>query len=81
MSGRRVEPYLLLGLGVYRYSPATGSRSHAVGGSVGPGLAFTIARSRARVLFESRFHSALDRIGTIAGEEFVTVAAGLEFAW
>jgi hypothetical protein len=78
LAGRQVAPYFVLGLGCYRYSPAAGSHDQAFGGSVGPGLAVAISRRRARLLFEARFHGALDRSGTIGGQDFVSVAAGVE---
>jgi len=76
---RRVEPYLLLGVADYQYGPATGTRTRALGASVGPGVTFALLDPRIRVLLEGRFHTSLDRIGTISSQEFMSVALGLEF--
>jgi hypothetical protein len=77
-AGRRVEPYLVLGVAVYRFSFGTGSGPRSLGAGVGPGVTFVLLDPAMRVLLEGRFHSSLDRLGTIASQEFVSVVLGLE---
>ena len=72
-----LRAYLVAGIANYRYSPATGSRSQAMGGSIGPGLLLRLGDPRAALLLEARFHSGFDRLGVIASQEFLTVSAGL----
>jgi hypothetical protein len=78
---RWIEPYLTIGLGLYRYTPGSGARARAVGGSLGPGIAFALGQARVRLLLEGRFHTALDKIGTIASQDFFGIAAGLELGF
>jgi hypothetical protein len=78
---RWIEPYLTIGLGLYRYAPGSGTRARAIGGSLGPGIAFTLGQARARLLLEGRFHTALDKIGTIASQDFFGIGAGLELGF
>jgi opacity protein-like surface antigen len=78
-SGRRINPYVIVGVAGYRYSPATGTRTQTVGGSLGPGLGFSLIVPNVRIVLEGRYHTSLDRIGTISSQEFMAVALGLEF--
>jgi hypothetical protein len=80
-TGGRVEPYFVLGVADYRYSPAAGGKSHSPGGSVGPGVLLNVASSPVRVLFEVRFHTSFDRISTISSQDYVAVGAGLGFSF
>jgi hypothetical protein len=77
----RVRPYLVVGVADYRYSPATGRRTRALGGSLGPGVAFRVATPRAAINIETRFHSSFDQIGTISSQDFVGVTMGLDLAF
>lgn len=77
----RVRPYFVLGIADYRYSPAFGGRTHAVGGSVGPGLQLAVASTHVHLLLEARFHTSFDRIGTISSQEYLGVGAGLGFSF
>jgi hypothetical protein len=76
-TGGRAEPYFVLGVADYRYSPAAGGKTHSLGGSVGPGVFVNVARSPVRVLFEARFHTSFDRISTISSQDYVAISAGL----
>lgn len=76
----RVRPYFVLGIADYRYSPAFGGRTHAIGGSVGPGLRLSVVPSRIHLLLEARFHTSFDGIGTISSQEYLGVSAGLGFS-
>lgn len=76
-TGGRAEPYFVLGVADYRYSPATGGKTHSLGGSVGPGVFVNVAKSPVRVLFEARFHTSFDRISTISSQDYVAISAGL----
>lgn len=77
-SGRRIDPYFVLGVADYRYSPATGTRTRAMGGSLGPGVGLALIDPNVRVVLEGRYHTSLDRIGTISSQEFVAVSLGIE---
>lgn len=77
-SGGRVRPFFVAGLADYRYSPAAGRRSHALGGSVGPGLAIALLSDRASVQLEARFRASFDRIAAISSQEFLSIMMGLE---
>jgi hypothetical protein len=72
-----VRAFLVVGVANYRYSPATGSRTQAMGGSIGPGVLFPLGDPRAGVFLEARFHSGFDRLGVIASQEFLSLTAGL----
>jgi hypothetical protein len=74
----RVRPYLVAGVADYRYSPATGRRSQALGGSIGPGIAFSLLSPHAFVNLETRFHTAFDQIGAISSQDFVAITLGLD---
>lgn len=76
-SGGRVEPYFILGVADYRYSPSAGGKTRSLGGSVGPGVFLNVASSPVHVLFEARFHTSFDRISTISSQDYVAVSAGL----
>lgn len=80
-TGGRVEPYFVLGVADYRYSPAAGGKTHSLGGSVGPGVLLNVASSPVRILFEVRFHTSFDRISTISSQDYVAVGAGLGFSF
>ncbi len=76
----RVRPYFVLGLADYRYSPAFGGKTHAIGGSVGPGVLLSVASSHVHLLLEARFHTSFDRIGTISSQEYLGITAGVGFS-
>jgi hypothetical protein len=78
LSGGRVRPYLVAGVADYRYSPAVGNRTSALGGSIGPGLMFSLLSNQASVVLEARYHASFDRIGTISSQEFVSITLGLD---
>ena len=74
-----VRPYFVVGVSDYRYSPAANGNRSAVGGSVGPGVAFALASWRVSALLEARFHSSFDRIAAVSSQEFLSVMVGLQF--
>lgn len=73
-----IRPYLVLGLGSYRFNPATG-RSSTFGGSVGPGAIYRPLGSRIGLLLEARFHTTFDHLSGVNSQEFLSVVGGLEF--
>lgn len=76
----RVRLFLVAGIADYRYSPASGSRSHSVGGSIGPGVIIPLGSPRTSLLLEARFHSGFDRLGVISSQEFLSISAGVRLA-
>lgn len=76
----RVRLFLVAGIADYRYSPASGSRSHSVGGSIGPGVLIPLGSARTSIMLEARFHSGFDRLGVIASQEFLSISAGVRLA-
>jgi hypothetical protein len=76
----RVRLFLVAGIADYRYSPASGSRSRSVGGSVGPGVIIPLGSARTSLLLEARFHSGFDRLGVISSQEFLSISAGVRLA-
>ena len=76
-----VRPYLVIGVADYRYSPTSGRRTHALGGSLGPGVAFRVLSQRVGIVIETRFHSSFDQIGTISSQDFVGITVGLDLGF
>ena len=76
-----VRPYLAAGLAEYRYHPAQGGKSHAFGGSLGPGLWVGLGRTRAALVVETRLYTTFERFASIAGRDFTTLSTGLELDW
>jgi hypothetical protein len=79
-SGGPVRPYLVAGVADYRYSPSTGSKRHALGGSVGPGATFALGSWHASAILEARFHSSFDQLAAVSSQEFLSVMVGLQLA-
>ncbi len=77
---RRVVPYLVAGLAQYRFSPAGSGSSHALGGSLGPGVRFGLDQAHLALLLEARFHTSFERARVISSQDFVSVSAGLRLA-
>jgi hypothetical protein len=77
--GRRFEPYLVVGLADYRYSPPAGAGARAFGGSLGLGVGLVLIDPNVRLVLEGRYHSSLEGVGTISSQEFMVVSLGLEF--
>jgi hypothetical protein len=77
-SGGRVRPFFVAGLADYRYTPASGGKSHALGANVGPGVTVALASERASLLLEARFHASFDRIAAISSQEFLSIMLGLQ---
>jgi hypothetical protein len=73
-----VRPYLIAGLGEYKYAPVIGGKSRALGGSAGLGAFFTFGSERVGGLLEARFHSAFTGLGSLSSREFAAVLAGLQ---
>lgn len=79
-AGPQVAPYLVLGLGGYRFTPSGGGTSTAVGGSFGPGALFRLGeRGRVRLLLEARFHTTFEKYANLTRQEFLSAMAGLQF--
>ncbi|HWA15666.1 MAG TPA: hypothetical protein VG817_04480 [Gemmatimonadales bacterium] len=74
---RPVRPYLVTGLGAYRYSAAGDSRT-SIGGSVGPGALFQLRGSPLSFLLEARFHTTFDRQPGLNTQQFLAILAGAE---
>jgi hypothetical protein len=72
-----VRPYLVTGLGAYRYSIAGESRT-SVGASVGPGALFRIHGTPLSFLLEARFHTTFDRHPGLTTQQFLAILAGAE---
>ena len=77
----RVRPYLVIGVADYRYSPTTGRRTHALGGSLGPGIALSVLAPRVGIIIETRFHSGFDQTGTLSSQDFVGITMGLDLGF
>lgn len=75
---RTVRPYLVLGLGAYRFTPTAGGGSTVLGGSFGPGATFALGGGRLRAVLEARFHTTFDQYATRTRQELLTAMAGLE---
>lgn len=75
---RTVRPYLVLGLGAYRFTPTAGGGSTVFGGSFGPGATFALGGGRLRAVLEARFHTTFDQYATRTRQELLTAMAGLE---
>jgi hypothetical protein len=74
---RPIRPYLVAGIGAYRFTPSQGETT-TVGGSIGPGATWRFLGGRAMAVFEARFHSPFDRVPGVASQQFVSVLAGLQ---
>lgn len=72
-----VRPYLVTGLGAYRYSAGGDSRT-SVGGSVGPGALFHVRETPFSFLLEARFHTTFDRQPGLNTQQFLAIMAGGE---
>ncbi len=72
-----VRPYLVTGLGAYRYSVADASRT-SVGASAGPGALFQVRGTPLSILLEARFHTTFDRQPGRNTQQFLAVLAGAE---
>ena len=75
---RAVQPYLVLGLGAYRFTPTAGGASTIFGGSFGPGALFTLGGGRLHAVLEARFHTTFDQYATLTRQELLTAMAGLQ---
>jgi hypothetical protein len=73
-----VQPYLSLGGGAYRYTPAPGGGSTVLGGSVGVGARFRIGAPRVGLLLEARLHSDLDGVARVSTQEFLAIMGGVQ---
>ncbi len=73
----RIRPYLVTGLGAYRYSAGGDSRT-SVGGSVGPGAPFHLRDTPFSFLLEARFHTTFDRQPGLNTQQFLAIMAGGE---
>lgn len=78
LGSRTVRPYLVLGLGAYRFTPTAGGTSTIFGGSFGPGATFGLGGGRLRAVLEARFHTTFDQYATRTRQELLTAMAGLE---
>jgi hypothetical protein len=72
-----VRPYLVTGLGAYRYAVADESRT-SVGASVGPGALFRVRGTPLSFLLEARFHTTFDRQPGLNTQQFLAILAGAE---
>lgn len=73
-----VRPYLVTGIGAYRYSvDGFGSRT-SVGASVGPGALFRLRGSPLSVLLEARFHTTFNRQAGLNTQQFFAIMGGAE---
>ncbi len=72
-----VRPYLVTGLGAYRYGPDSGNRRTSIGGSVGPGALFRLGGPLS-LLLEARFHATFDRQPGLNTQQFFSVLGGAE---
>ncbi|HMV33447.1 MAG TPA: hypothetical protein PKA50_15115 [Gemmatimonadales bacterium] len=79
-ASRRAVPYLVAGLAQYRYSPAGSGSTHALGGSLGPGVRLGLDEGHLALLLEARFHTSFERARVISSQDFIAVAAGLRLA-
>ncbi len=70
--------YLVIGLGVYRFSPPSGRSSTAVGGSLGPGVSIGFRNVPLAFLAEVRFHSTFDKLPRINNQQYLAVLGGVE---
>ncbi len=71
-----VRPYLVTGLGVYRYG-TDGAHRTSIGGSVGPGALFHFGGPLSAQL-EARFHATFDRQPGLNTQQFIAITAGVE---
>lgn len=74
----RIQPYFVLGVGGYRYAPASGASSTAIGGSLGPGARFQLGSPRVSLLLEARLHTDLEGARQVSIQEFLTVMGGFQ---
>lgn len=72
-----VRPYLVTGLGVYRYGSDDAGHRTSIGGSVGPGALFHIG-GPVSAQVEARFHATFDRQPGLNTQQFVAITAGVE---
>lgn len=73
-----IQPYFVVGVGAYRYSPASAGSATAVGGSVGPGARFRLGSPRVSLLLEARLHTDLEGARQVSIQEFLTVMGGFQ---
>lgn len=73
-----IQPYFVLGVGAYRYTPASGGSATAIGGSVGPGARFQLGSPRLSLLLEARLHTDLEGTRQVSTQEFLAVLGGFQ---
>jgi hypothetical protein len=78
--GGMVRPYLVTGLGAYRYSVRDAGSRTSVGGSVGPGALFRLRGTPASIMLEARFHATFDRQPGLNTQQFFAILAGAELS-
>lgn len=76
-----VRPYLVTGIGGYRFSVADAGSRTSVGASVGPGALFRLRGSPLSFLLEARFHATFDRQPGLNSQQFFAVLGGAELRW
>ncbi len=79
-ASRRAVPYLVAGLAQYRYTPAGSGSTHALGGSLGPGVRLGLDQGHLALVLEARFHTSFERARVISSQDFIAVSAGLRLA-
>lgn len=78
-TGGLVRPYLVTGLGAYRFSVAGAGSRTSVGASVGPGALFRLRGTPLSFLLEARFHATFQSQGGLNNQQFFGILGGAEF--
>ncbi|HXG44678.1 MAG TPA: hypothetical protein VNJ71_07995 [Gemmatimonadales bacterium] len=74
----RFRPFVVGGLGVYRFAPSGVFDRTRGGASLGGGLLVDLGIRRIRFALEGRYHSVFDKEPGLSAQRFVTVLGGVQ---
>jgi hypothetical protein len=74
----RFRPFVVGGLGVYRFAPSGVFDRTRGGASLGGGLLVDLGLRRIRFALEGRYHSVFDKEPGLFAQRFVTVLGGVQ---
>ncbi len=77
----RFRPFVVGGLGVYRFAPGGIFDRTRGGASLGGGLLADLGLRRVRLALEARYHSVFDKEPGLAAQRFATVLGGVQIGF
>ncbi|MEP7326136.1 MAG: hypothetical protein ABI836_09330 [Gemmatimonadota bacterium] len=81
LSGGRVRPFLVAGLGSYNWKRTSFVTASVLGASFGAGVVLGDPRRHIALQGEMRFHDNLQNIGTPGSLQLFSVSVGARFQW